>query len=922
MKRKLLILIILICIVGIIVLVAIFLKKNQVVENQAYNAIPEDAALIVDIPDMSKVMPIVANQENVVWNGFAQFPFVEKGNEFLLRIDSTIKANTVFEDFAHNELLMVVKQIGKNKLDYLYIIPIKKDNDQDIQLFIENVLNLKNESKYSFDKKEEIFTSIDEQTHTSFAYAISKNTLLLSESKVLVETALKGLWENKNIMSNADFTKVKPNDTKVPAKIYFHYDRMAEIFKLSASEEYISRLKDFPQIGSWTELDLSKKNDVVRLNGFVTTDSIHFDGEYFNLFEGQKLVRGNVCSILPVSTSHFIAIGLSNKDKYKENYKNYLRKNSYLNSYEKGLSALNSAFSADMRVNVAEMMYSWIDDEIAFAMMPSFTDNLYDNTFAILKIKSIKTVVSDLEKLQNNYEKKNQGFVASSKMFIAPSGEEYTLYQLPITKIPQTIWGNLFSHVGAKYVTIVDSYVVFANSEQSCVAFINEYDRGMTLASDSNYGRFDDNVKSAYSLYAYYSIPQSLEVFKAFFDANRAGFFDQYAPQLKTMDAISYQIIADEGNKLYNDVVISLSTQKSGKPECDWKMALDTSIISQPVSFVSHRGESLLLFQDGYNVLHLVEESTGKNLWNKQLDGQIMGTINFVDALANNKQQYLFNTAKTVYLLDRNGDNVGNFPLTLQKNASVGIAVFDYDKNKKYRMLIPNDGNTLEMFALEGGLWSKINDWSVPVESPIVTTPRHFVDAGKDYIVFADKYHVYVVNRRGETRIDISELIEKAPNATIAFESGAQPQLSRFITTDVDGVVKEIFLDGTVQSTTLTNVSANHYFLFADVNNDGNGDYIFVDENKVGVYSAGKKVFVYSGNDTFTKPYVFQYDGDTKIAVLDEKNEKLYVINSDGSLYKGFPVTGKNNFYARGKDQCFNVIVEGEQKLLYNYRVR
>ena len=68
MKRKLLILIILICIVGIIVLVAIFLKKNQVVENQAYNAIPEDAALIVDIPDMSKVMPIVSNQENVVWN--------------------------------------------------------------------------------------------------------------------------------------------------------------------------------------------------------------------------------------------------------------------------------------------------------------------------------------------------------------------------------------------------------------------------------------------------------------------------------------------------------------------------------------------------------------------------------------------------------------------------------------------------------------------------------------------------------------------------------------------------------------------------------------------------------------------------------------------------------------------------------------
>ena len=45
-------------------------------------------------------------------------------------------------------------------------------------------------------------------------------------------------------------------------------------------------------------------------------------------------------------------------------------------------------------------------------------------------------------------------------------------------------------------------------------------------------------------------------------------------------------------------------------------------------------------------------------------------------------------TANHIHLIDRNGNYVEKYPVKLRSPATNGLAVFDYDKNRDYRMFI------------------------------------------------------------------------------------------------------------------------------------------------------------------------------------------------------------------------------------------
>ncbi len=922
MQRRILISIILLCLIGISVFLVIFLRNNESVPNNSMRAIPVDAALVVQINNLSEASEYFT-AKNEVWNGISQLQILKNGCEILTKIDSVVSTNDAYVPFKTNELLFAVKQIGKNKLDFLFIMPLQNKQDVDVvKSLVEDAFTVNNSTSYTFNKTT-VFSYVDNSSdRKNLSYAVCQNTVIISESKVSVESAIKGLTEGKNLESDADFQKVRPNASKVPVRVFFHYDKMVTIFELFASEDYKSLAQKFPKIGSWTELDLSYTAKSLRFNGYVTTDSEKATAEYMNLFNGQKALRGEVFSVIPSSVTNFIAMNVSDKEKYRQNYEAYLTQNSYYNSYSSTLKELTMTFVNDF--------YSQVNEELAFVMLPSYTENPFQNTYAVIKVLNVKQMEEILKARLADCTKQSIK-IDEPVVYTAAGNENFTIYKLPLEplgRIPQKIWGNLFSHMNARYVTFVGSYMVFSNSAESAQIFIDDNAKGKVLSSDPNYARFDDNVKTSYSLYAYASIPYSISLFKDFFGEEPASIIERNSNALKNMDALSYQLVADGSDKLYNDIYISLNSVKSEVPEVEWKCLLDTTLLTNPTIFMSHRDEILTLAQDVKNSLYLIDNNTNKILWKKQLDGQIMGKIYFVDALRNNKMQYLFNTSSSIYLLDRNGESVGNFPIRMESPATAEIAVFDYDNVKKYRIAVPCQDHTIRLFSLEMGLSASLSDWNqLHTESDVKGPLQHFTDQKKDYIVFADQYHVYVINRKGETRIAINEILEKAPNASIAFESGAETSLSRFITTDVDGILKEIYLDGhVVSSETYGKRSAQHYFIADDIDEDGNLDYIFIDENKIDAYShTAKKMFSYSTDETLTNPIVKDIGNGKKICVSESKNGKVYVVNPDGSLYKGFPIDGKSYYDLFGDSKVekgFNLIVGGERNLLYNYTIK
>ena len=111
----------------------------------------------------------------------------------------------------------------------------------------------------------------------------------------------------------------------------------------------------------------------------------------------------------------------------------------------------------------------------------------------------------------------------------------------------------------------------------------------------------------------------------------------------------------------------------------------------------------------------------------------------------------MFNTRDSIYLIDRNGNNVKPFPIGTKKNMSVPIAVFDYDNNKNYRILIAME-NELQMLDKRGKV---IRGWEFnQTSSKVSMTPEIIQLFNKDYIIISeDNGKIHFLNRRGKVEL-------------------------------------------------------------------------------------------------------------------------------------------------------------------------
>ena len=195
------------------------------------------------------------------------------------------------------------------------------------------------------------------------------------------------------------------------------------------------------------------------------------------------------------------------------------------------------------------------------------------------------------------------------------------------------------------------------------------------------------------------------------------------------------------------------------EPETIWQSGLDSTIIGKPALVANHyTKEKEIMVQDKSNMLYLIS-SSGRILWKKKLDAPILSEITQIDYYRNNKLQYLFNTSNKIYLIDRNGNYVDKYPISLAYKATNGISVFDYDKNRNYRIFLACNNSKVYVFDKSG---KTVTGWNAKPTEGIVTKPiQHFRVQGKDYIVFADNKRNYILNRKGANRVENKRTIYK-----------------------------------------------------------------------------------------------------------------------------------------------------------------
>jgi hypothetical protein len=125
----------------------------------------------------------------------------------------------------------------------------------------------------------------------------------------------------------------------------------------------------------------------------------------------------------------------------------------------------------------------------------------------------------------------------------------------------------------------------------------------------------------------------------------------------------------------------------------------------------------------------------------------------------------------------------------------------------------------------------------------------------------------------------------------------------------------------------MVNLSKNHFFDCYDIDSDGYKDYIFIDENNLKVKKQnGNLLFSFNFDEKISKRAVIYSfpKNEKKIGVVSNKTSQIYLFNSDGSLYSGFPLRGNTLFSiaSMSNSNDFNLFVGGDDCMLFNYKVK
>ena len=440
-----------------------------------------------------------------------------------------------------------------------------------------------------------------------------------------------------------------------------------------------------------------------------------------------------------------------------------------------------------------------------------------------------------------------------------------------------------------------------------------------------DFNRFSEYLASRSNLYFYLNIPGSKKLQERFLEADLSQKIEKNEEHFSKFQAIAYQLTS-ENNMAYNNVILKYTPEMKEDAQTEWESRLDQPLITKPRLVTNHyTGEKEIFVQDeGHNIYLL--NSSGRILWKQQMGGRIVSDIHQIDFYKNGKLQLMFNTKDELHLLDRNGNYVERFPVKLRSPATNGMALFDYEKNRDYRIVIAGEDRGIYMYGKDG---NTVKGWEFGKTESIVTRPlKHFRIGDRDYLVLADKLTSYILNRKGQSRVRVQQHFPVARNADFIFDPGTGGTRPRLAISDTLGVVHFIYFDGKVDQVDLGKYSEGHYFEYSDLDGDGRREYIFADGSELKVFAHDKSgLFSHSFRSEISQPpVIYQFShGNMKIGLVSEKLHEIFLLNTDGSMYSGFPLRGSTPFSIgvfKSSASNFNLIVGSEDNFLYNYSVQ
>jgi hypothetical protein len=194
-------------------------------------------------------------------------------------------------------------------------------------------------------------------------------------------------------------------------------------------------------------------------------------------------------------------------------------------------------------------------------------------------------------------------------------------------------------------------------------------------------------------------------------------------------------------------------------------------IAQGPWSVTNHKtGGKEEVFVNKNNELCLIGED-GNVLWKKNIGSEIIGKVQQIDALNNGKLQLVFTTESSLNLVDRNGNDVTGFPVTVESAITSPLLIADYDNNKKYRLIFAKADGSIANVSSVG---KTTEGWKNPSANGIIKHILHLKSGNEDALVTVSATGLIgIYKRNGEEKQKTTTVLEGYDGGEVELKAGA-----------------------------------------------------------------------------------------------------------------------------------------------------
>lgn len=424
------------------------------------------------------------------------------------------------------------------------------------------------------------------------------------------------------------------------------------------------------------------------------------------------------------------------------------------------------------------------------------------------------------------------------------------------------------------YEAQIGNISIFSVSFEQLSKVIDDYFSDDKMQNSSYYKRLADVTSEAgFSLYI---CPSRIEQPNPFVNFN--------VGRNSPLNAMVFQSFSEMPHQNFYSLAALHHAKIVDKAPLLWTTTLDTTVLGGPWNFENHyTNEPEILVQDAKFQLYLLNRD-GKVLWRKKLNEPIIGDINYIDGFATGKYQILFSTETEAHLIDRNGKNVEDYPISLNRKTHVSPSAIKYDKKSDYRILI-NSGTRIVNLDANG---KEVKGWKKPdLKSPLAQPVIYYSAKGTDYIIAkTEDGKVHFLDRTGKTNAKTIQFDTTKQMAD--FDPQSSLKESQFVGYDSVGNVYSIKGNGDEVVNNLLPFGGN--VIFEVVNYETIKYLTLKGDHLIGLSESFDVLLDYTFTEEMQRKIQLIHPKKGWIALNSKDAQRTYIFNTEGRVLDKMPV--------------------------------